>query len=41
LTNIIFVKHDILPKIQLKTLNITSIFSLKSRQITNYASTWA
>jgi len=41
LTNIIFVICDILPKIQLKTVNITSLFLLKCLWITNYESTQA
>jgi len=32
---------DILPKIQLKTVNNTNVFSLKCRRTTNYASTQA
>jgi len=37
----VLTKCDILPKIQLKTVNSTSVFSLICRRITNYASTQA
>jgi len=40
LTNIVFVMCDILPEIQLKTVNSTSVFLLKCRRITSYANTW-
>jgi len=41
LTDIIFVICDILPKIQLKTVTSTSVFSLKCRRTTNDTSTRA